>query len=556
VAGPNTADGTTTTFSSDPTPDSDLQALANFSCPPDSSCQIFDKAVLEFDFIPAGSLVTLRYVMTSEEYNEFANSQFNNVFGFFVNGVNRALLPDGVTPVSINNMNGGNPADCSNGIDDDGDGLIDGADPDCTTPGDNIVGEDHHNSGFYINNDCSDPDGGTPCPISIQADGLTVVLTMIAPVNPGVVNHAKLAIADAGDSLLDSWVFIEAGSFMKDDGDTVPIGVDNCPSTANPDQTDTDGDGVGDACDNCRKVPNSNQLDSDGDGLGDACDGFTYTLQTDITPKRPGEPLPGTAIFKNETGHSIQTIKLDCLNTTFTVTDPGNPLSPLYRHRIYGIPTDVVTIPPGPFSVTCDLSEMFDPQVLTSGPSGAPKTYRVIATYAGIPDPDIDANGVCTSGPGTCLDLFAAAISSQDATITIAGSPIMRVEMDIKPGGFPNTWNCKDVSDLIPVAVLGSDVFNATTIDVNSVHFGKTGSEAQEAHKTKTGQLVRHEPKDVNNDGLLDMIFHFRFGDTGFSCTDIPLGQKSVTLIAILTGTAGGKAISDADTLRLVSGKE
>src|SRR2546426_7650260 len=40
VAGPNTADGTTTTFSSDPTPDSDLQALANFSCPPDSSCQI------------------------------------------------------------------------------------------------------------------------------------------------------------------------------------------------------------------------------------------------------------------------------------------------------------------------------------------------------------------------------------------------------------------------------------------------------------------------------------------------------------------------------------
>jgi hypothetical protein len=35
------------------------------------------------------------------------------------------------------------------------------------------------------------------------------------------------------------------------DGDGVPDDGDNCPVTANPDQTDTDGDGLGDACDVC-----------------------------------------------------------------------------------------------------------------------------------------------------------------------------------------------------------------------------------------------------------------------------------------------------------------
>jgi hypothetical protein len=70
------------------------------------------------------------------------------------------------------------------------------------------------------------------------------------------------------------------------DGDGVSDEVDNCPSTVNPDQTNTDGDPTGDACDlddddddgvdaaadNCPLTPNPDQIDSDEDGLGDACD--------------------------------------------------------------------------------------------------------------------------------------------------------------------------------------------------------------------------------------------------------------------------------------------
>jgi hypothetical protein len=150
----------------------------------------FDAAVLEFDFIPTTNLITFDYVFGSEEYNEYANTLFNNVFGFFVNGVNAALLPDGVTPVSINNVNGGNP----------------------------IGNMTPNNPVYFIDNDPVFPSpcyGGPPGGVCIdtQLDGLTVVLTVIANVNPYEKNHIKLAISDAGDSILDSDVFIKAGSF-------------------------------------------------------------------------------------------------------------------------------------------------------------------------------------------------------------------------------------------------------------------------------------------------------------------------------------------------------
>jgi hypothetical protein len=140
-----------------------------------------DASVLQFDFVPAGSQVTFSYVFSSEEYNNYSNTSFNDVFAFFVNGTNCATVPGTGGPVSINTINNGNP----------------GGD---TTP---------HNPQFYVDNVRPTPT------LDTQMDGLTTVLTCNATVNAGQSNHMKLAIADASDDSLDSAVFLQAGSLSS-----------------------------------------------------------------------------------------------------------------------------------------------------------------------------------------------------------------------------------------------------------------------------------------------------------------------------------------------------
>src|SRR5262249_15412350 len=56
------------------------------------------------------------------------------------------------------------------------------------------------------------------------------------------------------------------------DGDGVPDSIDNCPTTANPDQSDRDGNGVGDAC---QMAPPDGGAPTCGDGRvdpGEDCD--------------------------------------------------------------------------------------------------------------------------------------------------------------------------------------------------------------------------------------------------------------------------------------------
>lgn len=156
----------------------------------------YNAAVLEFDFIPATDNIKFRYVFGSEEYPEYVCSKYNDVFGFFISGdkpggqkyinQNIALVPNTQLAVAINTINPGYPgADSSAGV--------------CSS-------SNFAYSAYYVDNT-----NGT----TIQYDGFTKALTAEADVICGSKYHIKLAIADVGDGIYDSGVFLEAGSLMS-----------------------------------------------------------------------------------------------------------------------------------------------------------------------------------------------------------------------------------------------------------------------------------------------------------------------------------------------------
>ena len=150
----------------------------------------YDPCYLEFDIIPICDTLKLDYVFASEEYPDYVCSNFNDAFGFFITGPgiagpfpggaeNIATIPGQNTYVTINTVNGGvigiagGAGGCPNG------GL--------------------NNTQYFVDNS-----SGT----QNEFNGYTVPLTAVSPVMPCETYHMKLVIADAGDGLYDSGVFL------------------------------------------------------------------------------------------------------------------------------------------------------------------------------------------------------------------------------------------------------------------------------------------------------------------------------------------------------------
>lgn len=165
--------------------------------------QTYDAAVFQFTFVPETENVTFTYVFASEEYPEWVCTSFNDVFGFFVSGpgyapnTNIATVPGTFFPVAINTVN--NNGTC-------------------------VVNPPF--SAYYVTNTGAHN----------VYDGFTVPLTTCINTTPCETYTITIAVADAGDGIYDSAVFLEAESFTA--GVDLEIGassvdaqastVDNC----------------------------------------------------------------------------------------------------------------------------------------------------------------------------------------------------------------------------------------------------------------------------------------------------------------------------------------
>ncbi|MEM9427458.1 MAG: Hint domain-containing protein [Pseudomonadota bacterium] len=145
--------------------DADFNALSGLST--------FDANFLEVDFIadPGVNFITMEFVFSSDEYPEFAGSIYNDMVGVWIDGVNVPLAA--------------------------GNGL-------------SSVGNINESGGINLfRSNVNDT-------FNTEMDGLTVSMSLVIPVTPGVEQTLKIGLADVSDNLYDSNLLIAADSVQGD----------------------------------------------------------------------------------------------------------------------------------------------------------------------------------------------------------------------------------------------------------------------------------------------------------------------------------------------------
>lgn len=170
--------------------DADLTTLINSTGAYNPPQVTHDRCVLEFDFIPSGDTIKFDYVFGSDEYPTY-NCSINDVFGFFISG------PGFPTPKNISLVPG--TANTMVGISTVNNGA--NSQPPCML---NTYGVGPYTQ-YYIDN------VALPS-TSLVYNGMTQIFSAVSAVIPCDTFHLKLAIADASDEILDSGVFLKAGS--------------------------------------------------------------------------------------------------------------------------------------------------------------------------------------------------------------------------------------------------------------------------------------------------------------------------------------------------------
>ena len=149
------------------------------------------------------------------------------------------------------------------------------------------------------------------------------------------------------------------------------------------------------------------------------------------------------------------------------------------------------------------------------------------------------------------------ASATAEVTISIqekdGGSPVepQMVEIDIKPGIFPNTLDITttDRNESFAVAIFSTDDFDATTIDPASVTLGSDDEGGTPAMVMTNGKVAAFEA-DIDGDGDQDLIVYFCVVDL-IESGDL---TTEVEELILLGRTTDGTPIRGSDSVEVVSG--
>jgi hypothetical protein len=537
-----------------------------------------DAAVLEFDFVPSDPSIRFQYVFASDEYEEFV-FQFNDVFAFFVNGQNVALIPQTSTPVSINNVNNGSTG---------------------------MFGIPPVNPQFYINNDIEV--FATP-PVDTEMDGLTVVLAATAKVNPGVSNHIKLAIADALDDQLDSNVFIKAGSLSSSVVTLSPTGLAfgnlNVAGTSATQSVTLTNVGTA-ALTGVTIAPDSNNFTLSNNTCGaSVAAGSTCTFDVAFTPQGQSLGLiQGLINITDNAGDSPQPVTLSgtAVNGAFASISPLNLIFAPEATGVTSPPQTVTVTNTGTaalsfgsvslviantdFNVTTNCVSASIP---VNGTCTITVTWTAPAAGTSLPESDaITLVNNAQNGGTQLVGLIGGATSTisiapttlsfgnqtvnttsaaKTVTITNTGTTVVTIPSIVAPAGFAETDNCVSSGGLVPVGASGqmnctiNVTFTPTSASAFTGNLTITDSAQGSPHTvmlsgtgtaaaaTLVSIAVTPNPATVAVNGMQQFTATGTFSDN--STKDVTTqstwtsSDTTIATIGAATGLATGVALSD-----------
>ena len=224
----------------------------------------------------------------------------------------------------------------------------------------------------------------------------------------------------------------------------------------------------------------------------------------------------------------------------------------------------LTTIAPGVAAIALDVAVQSNGKIIAAGATttaGVQDFALARYTSEGSLDTAFGGDGIVTTDVGGgVFDRLGGIDIAPDGDIVAAGwtgtgctavgcflnfglaryegdPPAVEVDIDVKPGSAENSIIAG--TGALPVAILSTSAFDATTVNASSVCFGDANTASE---RDCTEMHGRGHVEDANGDGDADLVLHFDAAETG-----IEVGDTT----ACLTGrTNTGVAIQGCDVIR------